>query len=256
MKLYASLLTLCLLHSPAVLADSLRVVSEAWPPYVFEQDGKVLGADVEVADHVLRQLGHQTRWELMPWKRALRTVERGKADAILDLSLNEERRDTYLFPSEPLSTSDTVLFYHRDRPHTFEDIDDLTGLTIGISPGYAYANEAFMQAEHFIREPGPTLEANMRKLLRGRLDMVLMNRSVGLFIAHQLGADEQIVHHSNTISSGELYLAFHRSDALAPIAAAFGPALQAFKQTPEYAAILARYGQSASQTTVSADPVH
>lgn len=256
MKLYASLLMLCLLHSPAVLADSLRVVSEAWPPYVFEQDGRYLGVDLEVAERVLEVLGHEVTWELLPWKRAVRTVSLGRAQAILDIVPSPERVETLIFPDEPLSTNDTVLFYHRDRPHRFETLADLSGLKIGVSPGYTYGNPEFMAATDFVRESAPTVEANIAKLLRGRLDMVAMDRRVGLNMVHELGIADQLEYHSRTLASGQLYLAFHRSDALAPIAAAFGPALRAFKQTPEYAAILARYGQSASQATVSADPVH
>lgn len=256
MKPYASLLMLCLLQSPALLADSLRVVSEAWPPYVFEQNGRHIGVDLEVAEHVLESLGYDVSWELLPWKRALRTVTLGRAQAILDIVPSAERVETLIFPDEPLATNDTVLFFHKDRPHRFETLADLSGLKIGVSPGYTYGSPDFMAATGFVRESAPTFEANLAKLVRGRLDMVAMDRRVGLYMAQQLGIADQLDHNPRPLASGQLYLAFHRSDALVPIAAAFGPALRAFKQTSEYAAILARYGQSAGQTTVSADPVN
>lgn len=256
MKLCASLLMLCLLHSPTLLADSLRVVSEAWPPYVFEEDGRHLGVDLEVAEQVLQGLGHEVTWELLPWKRALHTVTLGRAQAILDIVPNPERVETFIFPDEPLSTNDTVLFFHRDRPHHFETLADLAGLKIGVSPGYTYGSPEFMAATGFVRESAPTFEANLSKLVRGRLDMVAMDRRVGLYMAQELGVADQLEYHPSTLASGQLYLAFHRSDALAPLADAFGPALRAFKQTPEYAAILARYGQSASQATAATEPVH
>ena len=140
MKLPVCLFTLCLMYSSASFGDSLRVVTEAWPPYVFEREGQHLGIDLETAEHVLRQLGHEVDWNLMPWKRALRTVELGDAQAILDVSPTAQRLEMLHFPDEQLSTSDTVLFYHRSRPRVFENVDYLAGLVIGVSPGYAYSN--------------------------------------------------------------------------------------------------------------------
>ncbi|SDR69125.1 amino acid ABC transporter substrate-binding protein, PAAT family [Halopseudomonas xinjiangensis] len=244
MKLTGCLLTICLIYSASSLADALRVVSEPWPPYVFEDRSGPAGVDLEVAGHVLRALGHEVTWDLLPWKRALRTVEFGDAQAILDIVPTAQRIEALYFPDEHLSTNDTVLFYHRDRPHPFDSLADLSGLTIGVAPGYTYSSAEFTEATHFIREPAPSFEANLLKLIRGRLDMVAMDRRVGLYLAQQLGIADQLAHHSTALSSGKLYLAFHRSDSLEKLAQSFGPALRAFKQTAEYAAILQRYGEA------------
>lgn len=252
MKVSACVCALCLFISSGLLADTLRVVSEAWPPYVFERDGRAVGVDLEVAEQVLRELGHDVSWDLMPWKRAMRTVEIGDAHAILDISPNAERLKLYRFPDEHLSTSETVLFYNRHRPRPFTSLADLSGLTIGVSPGYAYSNPAFVEATHFVKEPAPNLEANLRKLTRGRLDMVAMDRRVGLFLAQQMGITKQLAYHARTLSSGDMYLAFHNSDALADLADSFGPALRAFKQTPEYDAILKRYGDAVGRPDTTA----
>ena len=252
MKLSVCVFTLCLFTSTGLLADSLRVVSEAWPPYVFERDGRPVGVDLDGADHVQSDLGHEVSWDLMPWKRALRTVELGAAQAILDIVPTPQRNKTLRFPDEHLSTNDTVLFYHRDRPHAFESLDDLSGLVVGVSPGYTYSSTAFTEATHFVREPAPSFEANLFKLVRGRLDMVAMDRRVGLYLAQQLNIADQLGYHPNPLSTGKLYLAFHRSDALIDLADAFGPAQRAFKQTAEYAAILKRYGDTVALPDVAA----
>lgn len=252
MKLPACLFTLCLMFSSGSLADSLRVVSEAWAPYVFKRDGRYVGVDLEVTERVLRALGHEVVWDLLPWKRAVRTVERGHAQAILDIVPTPQRTETLIFTDEPLSTTDTVLFYHRDRPHSFESLSDLNGLVIGVSPGYTYSSTAFIESTGFRREPAPSFEANLLKLIRGRLDMVAMDRRVGLYLAQELRIADQLRYSETPLSSGRLYLAFHRSEAMAEIADAFGPALREFKQTEEYAAILKRYGQAVGAGEIAA----
>lgn len=251
MNLRVCLVTLCLIYSAGSLADPLRVVSEPWPPYVFEQSGRYLGVDLEIAEHVLRDLGHEVTWDLLPWKRALHTVKNGDAHAILDIVPNAERIEALHFPDEHLSRNETVLFYHRDRPHPFDSLADLAGLTIGVSPGYTYGSAEFTEAAHFVREPAPTFEANLSKLMRGRIDMVAMDQRVGLYLAQHLGIADRLNYHPTALGSGKLYLAFHRSESLLTLAESFGPALRAFKQTAEYAAILERYGQTASTEKVS-----
>ncbi|UAW98792.1 transporter substrate-binding domain-containing protein [Halopseudomonas nanhaiensis] len=254
MNLRVCLATLCLIFSAGSAADPLRVVSEPWPPYVFEENGRYLGVDLEIAEHVLRELGHEVTWDLLPWKRALHTVKTGGAHAILDIVPSAERIEALHFPDEHLSRNETVLFYHRDRPHPFDSLADLAGLTIGVSPGYTYSSAEFTEASHFVREPAPTFEANLFKLMRGRIDMVAMDQRVGLYLAQHLGIADQLGYHPTALSSGKLYLAFHRSESLFTLAEAFGPALRAFKQTAEYTAILERYGQNAVPGGVDTSP--
>jgi hypothetical protein len=102
-----TLLALLLCH-PA-LAEPLHIVSEAWPPYIYEQNGELRGIDYDVSEKVLQQLGYNTRWQLMPWRRALHDTTQGAADAILDISPTPQRLHDLIFAQEPLSHSESVL---------------------------------------------------------------------------------------------------------------------------------------------------
>ena len=131
-QLFAVLVFACL--SFAARGEKLRIVTEPWAPYVYEENGKNLGLDYETTAIVFKRLGIEVEWQFLPWKRCLSMLETGQADGALDIFHSDERDATLLYPSEPLSDVEFVMFYANDRPHPFTRLDELKGLTIGTSP--------------------------------------------------------------------------------------------------------------------------
>ncbi len=210
-------------------ADPLRIVSEPWAPYVYEESGVVRGQDYELTAQVLERLGIAHELQLLPWKRSLAEFDEGRADAILDIFRNQAREQDMVFVDEPLSSSEFVLFYARQRPFPYRDLNSLKGRRIGVSPGYWYSNEAFRRSKDFIRETGPSHTANFGKLLLGRVDMVLVDRRVGLHIARQMGILDQVDYHRRPISRDDLYLALRRTPEFERLAARFSVVLRTLK---------------------------
>lgn len=238
-RLLALLLIACL--GPLAQAGPLRIVTDPWAPYVFEEDGQARGLDHGAAEEVFRRLGVQVQWQFMPWKRCLTEMENGQADAILDIFMTAERRTRMHFAEEPLSHTEFVLFYDRSRPYPFTGLEDLQGLKVGVSPGYWYGDTAFRTSPLFIREPAPSHEANFGKLVRDRVDLVVNDRRAGLYLAERLGLSRQIAHHPLPVGEDALYIAFRQAPELRELARRFAEELRRFKQEPGYAALQARY---------------
>lgn len=227
--------------SLAAQAQPLRIVSEAWAPYIYEESGELRGLDYDTAHIVLQRLGVEAEWQLLPWKRCLAALEQGQADAILDIFRTEERQATIVFPDEPMSQVEFVLFYAKARPYPYQRLKDLQGLKVGVSAGYWYANSEFRESELFTREPAPSHAANFGKLLRDRVDLVINDKRGGHFLIAQMGLDDAIAHHPRVVSRDALYLGLRRDAGLAPLAQRFSQALRRFKREPAYAALIARY---------------
>ncbi|MEH6499535.1 MAG: transporter substrate-binding domain-containing protein [Pseudoalteromonas distincta] len=241
MKLPLLTILLGLFACAKLLAAPVHIVSEEWPPFIYSQDGELKGADKEITEQVLSQLGYQVTWQLMPWRRVLHDVATGAADAILDIAPHADHQDAYLFTTEPLSSHETVLFHDLRRPFAFNDLPDLAGLVVGVSPGYLYNNPEFINSDDFFREPAPSFEANLQKLLRGRVDLVAMSRPVGIYTSRVLGVEDQLGFHATPLSTSDFYLAFHRADKWQDTAQRFSEALDQFKNTEEYREILRKY---------------
>ncbi|MEG0121290.1 MAG: transporter substrate-binding domain-containing protein, partial [Pseudomonas sp.] len=112
-QLFAVLVFACL--SFAARGEKLRIVTEPWAPYVYEENGKKLGLDYETTAIVFKRLGIEVEWQFLPWKRCLSMLETGQADGALDIFHSDERDATLLYPSEPLSDVEFVMFYANDR---------------------------------------------------------------------------------------------------------------------------------------------
>jgi len=237
-RLFWILLLACL--SPLALGERLRLVSDDWAPYIYQHDGQPRGIDYEVTTEVLKRLGVEVEWQFLPWKRCLAMIEQGLADGILDIFQSETRRPYLVYAPEPLSEVEFVLFQARARRHAVAVPEDLTGLTVGTSPGYAYG-AAFNLATHFRREAAPTQEANFGKLLLGRIDLAITDRVVGHYLIRQLGMEQQVEELPLVINRQAQYLGLVRKPGRETLALAFAEELQRFKQEPAFAAISHRY---------------
>lgn len=223
-------------------ADSFRVVTESWPPYVFRSEGRVLGFDYEVTKSVLESLGHQLTIEFFPWRRCVEMVRHGEADALLDVGRNDDRERFLLFPAEPLSMSETVVFFSAENPFVFNEMEDLAGKTVGTQMGYSYSKE-FEQADYFRKEPVSDISLNIRKLLAGRIDLFVANRNYGLYTAREMGRLKEIHSSAKAISGGAVYLGFSRKKISSDKVMQFSEQLLRYKKTKECRDILRRYGQ-------------
>jgi polar amino acid transport system substrate-binding protein len=244
--LLSALLITCL--SLRAHGESLRIVTEPWPPYVYLQDGKPTGIDYEITARVFKRLGIDVEWQFLPWRRCLMMLDEGEADGALDIFESPERDNHLLYPSEPLSQVEFVLFQAKARPHLFGSLDDLKGLKIGTSPGFIYGQE-FRDSRLFERETAPTLEANLGKLVLGRVDLVITDRRVGRYAVKALGLQDQVEELPVMVSRDPQYLAVRRNAGMDLLIQRFAAELRRFKQEPAYTELIARYARLESVAT-------
>lgn len=243
-QIFFAVLLSCL--SLCAQGQTLRIVSEAWPPYIYEENGELHGLDYEATRIVLQRLGVQAEWQMLPWKRCALALEQGKADAILGSYRTRESEAALLFPSEPLSRIDLVLFYAKNRPYPFRALADLQGLRIGVSSRYRYSDRAFAESAQFVREPAPNHAANFGKLMRERVHLVVNDRYAGRFVLDSMGLNDAITYHPQVIGRDFLYLGLRRKAGLDDLAEDFARELRLLKLEPTYALLLARYGMRPS----------
>ncbi|SDV10520.1 substrate-binding periplasmic protein [Pseudomonas mucidolens] len=247
-RLLPAVLFACL--SLTAQGEQLRIVTEPWAPYVYEENGHMRGLDYETTVIIFQRLGIDVQWQFLPWKRCLAMLEQGNADGALDIFQSHERDNLLLYPSEPLSQVEFVMFYANARPHPFQTLDDLWGLTIGTSPGYLYSAE-FRESRLFTREPAPSHEANFGKLARGRIDLLITDRRVGQHAIKMLGLENQISQAPKVISSQQQFLAVRRGAGMDLLIQRFGAELKRFKQTAAYAALSEKYAGASAKKTLS-----
>ena len=240
-RLFFVILFLTLLSLP-VRAEKLRIVSDPWPPYAYVENGQTKGIDYEVTAAVFKRLGIEVQWEFMPWKRCLAMIAQGQADGIIDVFHTPMRDAELVYSAEPFSNIEYMLFQNDAHPHRFEKLGDLAGLTIGTSAGYFYGQK-FMDSDVFKHEAGPTHEANFGKLVRGRIDLVITDRRVGMYVIHQMGLENQVSQLPIAVYQQPQYFAMRRNAGMDLLVQRFSAELKRFKAEPRYREMSARYAQ-------------
>lgn len=238
-----NLVLLTLFSLPVLAAEKFTIVTDPWPPYVYSEQGKPVGTDVEVSISILKRLGIDAHIELLPWKRSLALVERKEADAILAASRTAERDEFLFFPNEAVSTGVTVFFQRADQTLQTIDLENPSKLKVGTINGYSYCTE--LDNSRLIKQSSrvASLEQNFNKLLLGRIDLLVEVGAVGLYSAKSMGISDRIKMIPNArYCAGGNYLAFSKKAGYDDLAKRFGDELARFKKTAEYQAIIGKYG--------------
>lgn len=231
------LLVLCLallaLFSLSSSAQTLNLVTEAWPPLIVDTPNSASKGPLWTITHsVAQRMGVDVQLVFAPWKRALDQVSRSQKDGVIGASRTPAREELMRFPVEPLLYSETVVFSLRQSPVAFEGLPSLRGKRIALSAGYFYSNDV-RAAPYFERIEVRDIHSGLQLVLMGRVDAFLVNRDVGWYEARKLGIEEQLVASAQAVSGGPVYLAF--SLTVDPdVVTAFDRELRAFRETEEY----------------------
>lgn len=187
------------------------VCGEDFAPYVWTEGGRIFGLDVEICEKVLSRLGVEPDINPMPWPRAVATLEAGAADLLLQFVATEERFGQFIMVG-PFRNGETVFAVRADSTLRFDRLEDLRGLTIGTSRGFSYS-KSFDAATHFTREPAATARLSLRKLVSGRVDMVVGDHIALAWLARRENVFERIRFLPRPLSTVPRYFGFPQDRA-------------------------------------------
>jgi len=133
-----ALLALLLLAQTAV-ADRLRLVADAWPPFT---DSTLVngGLATDIVTTALARAGYPSDFEQVPWARALMGVGDGRYDVLINAWYDEARTQLGQFSAEYLLNR-VRFIKHRDDAIEFQNLQQLHEFPIAIVRGYAYSAE-------------------------------------------------------------------------------------------------------------------
>jgi PAS domain S-box-containing protein len=149
------------------------------PPMIYMKDDKAIGIIVDIAEAIKSRMNHPVRLDYMNWSRAQQLVLEGKADALLQINPSEERKKIYDF-SDTLLESEFSIFTSSGRMGVF-DSTGLRGLQVGVE-------EKGLPVQILKKDPLiktvviPDVISGFHLLADGRVDAVVVDRWVGLFV--------------------------------------------------------------------------
>jgi polar amino acid transport system substrate-binding protein len=164
--------------SSAGAGEKMRFSVGDFPPY-FEDAMSGQGAIAVVFKAAMAAEGVDVEYEFLPWARALDYAKHGQSAGSPGWTKTPEREVDFLF-SDPFVNCVDGVFFLKDKPVVFSSVADFRGLRIGVINRLTYGKE-FAEAQsrnEFKTELAPGSINLLKMLLLGRVDAVILNRSV------------------------------------------------------------------------------
>lgn len=195
----------------------LAVGVENFWPISYEEKGKAAGPYNEIVYEAFKRMGQPVDIRLLPWKRCIRLIERGKAMIIIGPFYSKDRAEymEYIL-STPIYKLNTSLFLRKEdaKSGLYRGAESLYGRKIGIMRGAVYSEE-FEKAKRDGKLTAvelPNVEQMILMARKGRLDAFLHTTSVckAYLEKHQL--DNQFIALEPKVTPDRsAYLAFSRA---------------------------------------------
>ncbi|GAB3262381.1 substrate-binding periplasmic protein [Chitinimonas naiadis] len=241
-------LLLCLLLAclPGWASNELLCVGAEFP-YILEQ-GRVgpHGLAVDLLTELEPQLGFRCRFEIYPWKRAQTLVVQGKADILIGPYRTRERMAQMRFVGLPFYM-DAMLAYARreELPAGWQgDLRALQGLTVGVVRGWTLGQRYEQSKRVLTLDEADTLEQSFRKLLAGRIQVVVSNERNARVVIEQLGVGASLAPLQPAIQQTGGYIAVAPSRIDKALAERIDMVLQESVRSGRVQQLSQRYGLS------------
>jgi polar amino acid transport system substrate-binding protein len=234
-------LTLLTATTNAHADDPVKMMTNAWPPYVDRQLPEE-GLAVELVTHIFSRAGYQVDNTIESWPRAMEGVRIGLYD-VLGAAWHDDQREQEFIFSEPYLINELIIVKRRKMQGRFYSIGALENTRIGLSEDYAYGVD-------FTEIPGVKIVyenhiiQNLMNLLNDKVDFVVGDRRVIALQLEQYLKDRR--HEIEVIGVSlpprALYVAGSRStERPARLIEEFNAALQEVKRDGSYQKIIDKW---------------
>ncbi len=196
MKIVALFFTSALILS----ADTITIRADEWCPYNCDPKSDKPGFMIEIAKEAFGKAGHTVDYQLLPWSRALREAEAGKIVAVVGASKEEADEHSLLAPSIEQGVSENVFIVKKGNVWRFKGVESLNEITLGAIKDYAYSKEIDGYIKKNIHDPNKigliagedALGIDFRKLLLGRIDVLIETKYVAQYKAKELSLQNEV----------------------------------------------------------------
>lgn len=176
-RLRAIGLTALLYMTPAMAMDKVVLTTLEWPPYT----GRSLpenGASAAIVSAAFAREGISVSYVFLPWNRAMEAARNGGSAGFFPAY--KRPSDPRWVVSDEIGTGPLYFAERADRPVRWRTLDDLRSTLIGVNAGFVNTKEidARLSDGRLHGDTGFSDEENLRKLARGRVDLVLIDGGV------------------------------------------------------------------------------
>ncbi|GBC62365.1 amino acid ABC transporter [Desulfonema ishimotonii] len=179
------------------------------PPNMYQEDGELKGIYIDIIRQACKKLDIDPDFRLYPWKRCVKYVKDGRAEAIFPPIRTEKRAEFLYFPSEPMADKKIVVFALKEDHIKIERLADLKGKLVGVNDGYSYGSE-FDSFPGLKKDYSRNIDMQVKKLVHHRMDVAVAVEAPFRFFSKKSGFSRK-VEVVYTVSEESSYVAFSKT---------------------------------------------
>ena len=167
-----------LLIAGTAVADRLRLVADAWPPFT---DATMVngGLATDIVTTALARAGFASEFEQVPWARAMLGLGEGRYDVLVSAWYSEERTRLGQFSSGYLLNR-VRLLKRKDDVVVYNALADLYPFPVAVVRGYAYS-PPFDSDAKVLKVPVHSFSMAAKMLAAGRVKLTLEDEYVARY---------------------------------------------------------------------------
>lgn len=231
-----------IMSSSAWAGGTVKAGTVEWAPY-YGKDLNDGGFMTEITRKALKRAGWDYQIEFMAWNRAIGLCKQGKLDMVQGAYFSEEREKEFLV-TDSYAASELVFFAKTGSGISYQKLEDLKGKKVGLIKGWTYP-DSITKASFLTIEYTDKTESNIKKLIAGRVDLIVGSRKVVIDVANRKvpGKIDQLVILDPPITKNPLINVISRKTANGKdVVDAFNKGLKMIQEDGTYDAILKKHG--------------
>jgi polar amino acid transport system substrate-binding protein len=195
--------------------QKIVIATLEYPPFIYSDNNQAKGPIVDKVIYIFDQLGVDVTIKIYPITRGLLMVKNGEVDAYFSLKKTPEREKELLFTNEPIIQQPFVFFINKNSKINWNgSIEDINKYRFGIVSNTSYGTVFDKYLNNGVItniDMAQTFELNIKKLIAGRVDIIINSYDVGQSIINKLSADNEIIALSPPIEIINSFLAFTKA---------------------------------------------
>ncbi len=149
-----------------------------YPPFEYLQDDRPDGFYTDVTAALSRAMNRPVTIRLMDWSQAQQMVLDGRADALIGITISDDRKKLYDFCDTVVHTEFSLFF--RKGTAGIPGLDALTGKTVGVTSG-GYPRQALAARKTITLKPVDSYAEGFLLLSEGVIDAFAGDKWVGSY---------------------------------------------------------------------------
>lgn len=218
-------------------SENERLIVYGYTNYMPFMDGKgnnAQGLYPKIISAVFEKAGYDIEFRIRPWKRAYKTAVHKNAS--VGGALYKEERAKIFNYSEAIYEETILVYTLKSNKFNFRDLNDLKGKIVGTEGGFTYGDEFDKAQENklFKSIPARSTEQNFKKLIRGRIDCLLTEKTVAAIYMKRNNLDDKVSTLKKEILKSKIHVLISKKTKHKNAIEKFNLALRSMKKDGSY----------------------